>query len=277
MAVKILINGEMQDTVSFHDRGLHYGDGLFETIAVAENKPLCLGEHFARLRLGCERLNLPMPDVEKLREEIAFLLDSNQKAVIKIILTRGQSGRGYAFPEHTVPCRIVALYPWPEYLADNSKNGICVRLCRYRYGINPALAGIKHLNRLEQIMARAEWHNPAVTEGLVMDINGNIIGGTMSNLFITEGNDLITPAITECGIAGIVREKIIALSSTLNLKVSQNKISGEQLLQASEIFICNSLIGVWPVRRIENQVLSPGPVTRRVQQMLEAEHCIAGL
>ena len=212
MAIKVLINGKIQAGLSIDDRGLQYGDGVFETIAVAEAGPLCLDEHFSRLREGCERLSIPPPALPVLRAEVALVSGSNPVsspgAVVKIILTRGETtadlppvagiltrgegGRGYAPPAEARPNRIVALYPWPAYPPEHASAGVRLRFCRRRYGINPALAGIKHLNRLEQILARAEWQDQAIAEGLVMDLDDNVIEGTMSNFVMLKDRALLT-------------------------------------------------------------------------------------
>ena len=278
MAIKALINGKVQAGVAVDDRGLQYGDGVFETIAVAETGPLCLDEHFARLREGCERLSIPPPAFPVLRDEVALVSGSNPVsspgAVVKIILTRGEGGRGYAPPAEARPNRIVALYPWPAYPPGHATEGVRLRFCQRRYGINPALAGIKHLNRLEQILARAEWQDPAIAEGLVMDLDDNVIEGTMSNFFMLKDRALLTSDLHACGVRGVIRQKIIGLAAGLGLAVHEQAISRALLLQADEIFLCNSLIGIWPARMLANRPFKPGPITRRIRQALIGENAI---
>ena len=268
MAIKALINGKIQAAVSVDDRGLQYGDGVFETIAVANAVPLCLDEHFSRLREGCERLSIPAPALPTLRDEVAAVIGSSPRAALKIILTRGEGGRGYAPPAEVRPNRIIALYPWPGYPPENATAGVRLRFCRQRYGINPALAGIKHLNRLEQILARGEWRHKAIAEGLVMDLDDNVIEGTMSNFFMIKDNALLTSDLHACGVRGVIRQKIISLAAGLNLAVHEQAVSVKCLRQADEIFLCNSLIGVWPARMLEDRPFKPGPITRRISQAL---------
>ena len=285
MAIKALINGKVQAGLAIDDRGLQYGDGVFETIAVAEAGPLCLAEHFARLREGCERLSIPPPALPVLRAEVALVSSvsssspgstpsSSPGAVVKIILTRGEGGRGYAPPAKASPNRIVALYPWPAYPPEHASAGVRLRFCQRRYGINPALAGIKHLNRLEQILARAEWQDQAIAEGLVMDLHDNVIEGTMSNFFMVKDNTLLTSDLHACGVRGVIRQKIIGLASGLGLAVHEQAISQALLLQADEIFLCNSLIGVWPARMLADRPFKPGPITRRIRRALIGENAI---
>lgn len=284
MAIKALINGKVQAGVAVDDRGLQYGDGVFETIAVAEAGPLCLDEHFSRLREGCERLSIPPPAFPVLCAEVALVSGSGSspgsgsgsthRAVVKIILTRGEGGRGYAPPAEARPNRIVALYPWPAYPPEHATEGVRLRFCRRRYGVNPALAGIKHLNRLEQILARAEWQDQAIAEGLVMDLDDNVIEGTMSNFFMLKDRVLLTSDLHACGVRGVIRQKIIRLAAGLGLAVHEQAISQALLLQADEIFLCNSLIGVWPARMLADRPFKPGPITRRIRRALIGENAI---
>lgn len=275
MANNILINGKTNDLINVLDRGLQYGDGLFETIAIFQNELLCWDEHIARLVQGCERLKLSTPDVQQLKNEALSFSSSAEKAVLKIILTRGQGGRGYAPPDKTDVTRIVALYPWPQHPAENTDSGINTRLCQIRYSQNPLLAGIKHLNRLEQVLARSEWDDTDICEGIVMDTDDNIIEGTMSNIFYAKGNTLFTPDLSASGIKGIIRQKIIELSANLNIEISIQKIALPELLDADEIFICNSIIGVWPVKRIDVQEYQPGKMTALIKQKLVEQQIIA--
>ena len=278
MAIKALINGKVQAGLAIDDRGLQYGDGVFETIAVAEAGPLCLDEHFSRLREGCERLSIPPPAFPVLRAEVALVSGSSSgsthRAVVKIILTRGEGGRGYAPPAEACPNRVVALYPWPDYPPEHASAGVRLRFCRRRYGVNPALAGIKHLNRLEQILARAEWQDQAIAEGLVMDLDDNVIEGTMSNFFMLKDRALLTSDLHACGVRGVIRQKIIRLAAGLGLAVHEQAISQALLLQADEIFLCNSLIGVWPARMLADRPFKPGPITRRIRRALIGENAI---
>ena len=194
--------------------------------------------------------------------------------MVKIILTRGEGGRGYAPPAEARPNRIVALYPWPAYPPEHASAGVRLRFCRQRYGINPALAGIKHLNRLEQILARAEWQDQAIAEGLVMDLDDNVIEGTMSNFFMLKDRVLLTSDLHACGVRGVIRQKIIRLAAGLGLAVHEQAISQALLLQADEIFLCNSLIGVWPARMLAGRPFKPGPITRRIRRALIGENAI---
>jgi len=284
MAIKNLINGKSVDELTAHDRGLHYGDGLFETITVENKQLLCWDEHLKRLERGCLKLNIAVPDKNILKNEVSALIKTKSRGVIKIIISRGGGGRGYKISENIEPTRIISLYPWSSQYDKNSSSGVKTRICSYRYAKNSFLAGIKHLNRLEQILARSEWDDDSIAEGIVMDSENYIIEGTMSNIFCIIGKTLYTPDLSACGIEGIVREKIIELASNLKFKddltslnVEIKKIPLEFLMNAEEIFMCNSIIGVWPVNIIDKTKFSNHKKTQNIIKTLQEYNSIPKL
>lgn len=272
----ILINGVQQESIEAVDRGLHYGDGLFETIAVTGGKPQLWQPHMQRLQEGCRRLGLPSPDMVQLQRESEQLCRGVDKAILKLIITRGSGGRGYRPPVPAHPNRLMFRYPWPEH-ADE-KTGIVVRLCHTPVSCNTALAGIKHLNRLEQVLARQEWDDESIVEGLMEDGRGNLIEGTMSNLFAVRGGMLLTPDLSECGVAGVMRAKVLELAEALSLAYQVSKLPIAELPQMDELFITNSIIGIRPVSRCDaiDYDIDNNPYTRRLQsalyQRLGSEH-----
>lgn len=277
MAIKNLINGKFVDELAAHDRGLHYGDGLFETITVENMQLLCWDEHLKRLERGCIKLNIAVPDKNLLKNEVSALINTESQGVIKIIISRGQGGRGYKILENIAPTRIISLYPWSYQYDQNSSSGVKTRICKYRYAKNPFLAGIKHLNRLEQILARSEWNDNSIAEGIVMDSENYIIEGTMSNIFCIIGKTLYTPDLSECGIEGIVRGKIIELASNLKFNVEIKKMPLGFLMNAEEIFMCNSIIGVWPVNIIDETKFSKHKKTQNIIKTLQEYNSIPKL
>lgn len=261
----ILVNGECRDLIEISDRGFQYGDGLFETIKINKGKPEFLNLHLQRLQAGCHRLHIPCPSLDLLRLEIAALCKQSQDAVLKIIVTRGSGGRGYRQPDTLQPTRVLSLHPSPDYPDYYHQQGVSARFCQTRLGLNPSLAGIKHLNRLEQVLARAEWTDPAIQEGIMLDGNDHVIEGTMTNLFYIKHNAVYTPAICQTGVDGIIRRIIMGLISRQRLAISESIVNKDQLLSSDEIFICNSVIGIWPVNQIENSCYQIGPITRQCQ------------
>ena len=247
----ILINGLPEDKISAIDRGLAYGDGVFRTLAVRNGKPLCWRLHYAKLRYDCERLSIPAPDEETLLDEIAAAANGMAQCAVKIIVTRGPGERGYTWPVPARPARIVIAGPLPIYPAENAAEGIKVRVCELRLADQPRLAGIKHLNRLENVLARAEWNDTKIAEGLLLDQRGSVIEGVMSNLFILHNDVLLTPDLSRCGVAGATRERILAWAELAGIPVRIQDIPVDMLWDAEEIMVCNSLIGVWQVREID--------------------------
>lgn len=259
-----LINGQPADKVEVLDRGLQYGDGLFETLAVKEGQPQLWDRHMERLREGCRRLHLPAPDPILLRDEAAMLCSGAARAVLKIILTRGAGARGYRIQPGVSATRILTLSAAADYPEHYYRDGVTVRLCATPLARNPVLAGIKHLNRLEQVLARAEWDDARIAEGLMCDPDGYIIEGTMSNLFLVRSGALAVPRLDACGVAGVMRASILAWARGAGVAVQERPVTPADLKAADEAFLCNSLIGVWPIRRCGETALRRGPLTARV-------------
>jgi len=267
----MLINGVVTDQLAASDRGLQYGDGLFETIAVINGQPQLWEAHIARLTLGCEALKLPLPDSALLLNEAQQLCGDGSPAVLKIIITRGSGGRGYRFPEPVDARRILSIHPWPDFPRSHYQQGITMTLCNTRLGSNPVLAGIKHLNRLEQVLARNEWQDDDIHEGVMLDVDGSVIEGTMSNLFIVEGSTLITPDLSQCGINGVMRQTVLALAAQLGITTRIETISLARLKAASDCFVTNSIIGLWPVRTLDDITYQQGKITQDLMQALSEQ------
>jgi 4-amino-4-deoxychorismate lyase len=260
----MLINGIETDQVPANDRGFQYGDGLFETVAVENGKPVFLLRHLLRLRRGCERLGIEFPGQEILESESRKLGRSVHSAVLKIIVTRGSGGRGYRLPDSCSPTRVLSLHPWPKIVSRLQASGIRTRLCKTRLASNPSLAGLKHLNRLEQVLARAEWNDPDIHEGFMLDRDGKVVEGTMSNLFVVRRRSLITPDLGQCGVEGIVRTVVLAIAREKGIEFVVKAIDVCDLERADEIFVTNSIIGIWPVIGFEGVSLGIGQITRNL-------------
>lgn len=262
MSGRLLVNGAPSTTVSAFDRGLSYGDGLFETIRFVRGVAPLWARHMARLHEGCLRLRLPLPDAQMLSREARVVIDGMEHAVMRITLTRGVGERGYAPPEAPAPTRIVAGFEAPAMTGDVYATGIRVRWCDTQLAAQPLLAGLKHLNRLEQVLARAEWSDPSIGEGLVRDGDGQLISGTMTNLFAVLDGVLVTPALDRCGVAGVARAEILASRPEAQVRA----MHPEELANASEVFLSSSVRGILPVQAVGDTVYVPGPVNRALQQ-----------
>ena len=265
----MLVNGREQDHLPAADRGLHFGDGVFETMAVEQGRPLCLERHLERLADGCRRLAIPMPALDILVEECGRVGAARARAVLKLTVTRGVGGRGYAPLEGAPATRMVAAHPWPQYAGAPRREGVRVVTCDTRLGRNPRLAGIKHLNRLEQVLARMEAGSRQCDEGLMLDDRDHVVEGIMSNLFLHREGRLHTPDLSACGVAGIVRAQVLEAARELTgAEVEVGSIGPADLAGADECFLTNSLIGLWPIQSIDGRSLPVGPVALALQEWL---------
>ena len=261
MTARVLVDGLAGDRVSAFDRGLAYGDGLFETIRAVNGVAPLWDRHMARLRDGCERLGLPVPELGVLSQEFARVVEGIPDAVAKIILTRGRGERGYAPPESIRVTRIVAAFPSPPLPPDWYRDGIRVRCCELRLAVQPRLAGIKHLNRLEQVLARAEWSDAAMVEGLLFDQAGNLVSATAANVFVGIDGALLTPPIDQCGVAGVLRGALLAALPEVRVQT----MTTEDLMRADEMFLTSSVRGVLPVRALDECPFRVGRHARAAQ------------
>jgi 4-amino-4-deoxychorismate lyase len=247
------INGDPADALPVDDRAVQYGDGLFETIAVRNGEPRFWELHAERLERGCERLGINTPDRLKLRDHLnATLRESgvdSTYAIAKIIVSSGQGARGYHRPDSQSPTTIIGAFvsrPWP---VGAYQRGVEVRFCETRMALQPQLAGIKTLNRLEQVLAQSEWSDRSISEGLMLDTEERLICGTMSNLFLCIGTTVVTPAITRCGVSGVMRRKVIELLEANSIDYEVRDIKADELDKADGAFLSNSQFGVLPIRR----------------------------
>jgi 4-amino-4-deoxychorismate lyase len=255
--------------LSAYDRGLQYGDGLFETIACPDGRPRFLAEHLQRLSEGCRRLHIPWNGAELLREEVGRTA-AGVRCIVKVIVTRGEtSARGYAPLPTAGPTQIVLRYPWPAVPRDIQARGMCVQLGAMRLAENERLAGIKHLNRLEQVLARAEWSDPAIGESLLSSRSGELISGTMSNVFVVGEKSLRTPRLESCGVHGIMRGVVIREARAAGLDVGELPIAWSEVRHLGEAFLTSSVLGVCPIRELDGRPLTIGPLTRHIQRLLE--------
>lgn len=266
----MLINGVPSVTLSCADRGLAYGDGIFETIRFQNGKLLYEDLHLQRLARGCERLALQL-DIAVVRADLAAALRTAPEAgVLKLIVTRAEGGRGYR-PASKAANRILSLHPLPDYSPHQPEAGIHAFVCKLRMAAQPALAGIKHLNRLEQVLASSEWPDNSSLEGLMLDQDDRVIEGTRSNLFLAKAGRLHTPALGRCGIEGIMRQVLL---QEFSAEASVGDYTLADLRSADEVFFCNSVFGVWPLLALqagdEQLRWTAGPFAGRAQALFKA-------
>jgi len=263
-----LVNGLPADTVSVADRGLHYGDGLFETLAVRRGAAEFARYHIERLVRGCAVLGLPPPDARLLEREIVDSASTMREGVLKLMVTRGSAGRGYRPPPDAAPTRVLLGYDFPAHPAEWSEEGVRVRVCETRLPRNRRLAGLKHLNRLDQVLARAEWSDPDVAEGLMLDDDDHVVCATSANLFVASSGGVVTPSLGEAGIAGVMRRVLMEIAAREGIVVVERPLALAELRDASELLLSNSLIGLWRVREIEGRVLLEDSLWRQLRTAL---------
>lgn len=265
----IMINGEQGRSIHVMDRAVMYGDGVFRTMRMDHGQIKCWPQQYQKLASDCQALDILCPARNTLEQELQQLAIDAPDCVVKIIVSRGEGGRGYRVPTFATPNRVLLSAPLPEFPVEYSQQGVHLHLCEIRLSHQPRLAGIKHLNRLENVLARMEWTDPDVPEGLLLDAEGWVVEGTMSNIFMRLGQQLLTPDLSSCGVNGLQRERILKHASTLGLSTAISHINYPSLLQADEVFISNSLIGIWPVRQIAAVPITLGPIALKLQKTLE--------
>jgi 4-amino-4-deoxychorismate lyase len=258
----VMINGEITRFLNSADRGLHYGDGVFTTLSVLGGVPVFLSRHLARLQADAGRLNIPFPGHSVLTDEARRISGLHTESVLKITLTHGAGGRGYRRSERNIGTRIIGVHPKPNYPESITEEGVEARVCEIRLGFNSRLAGSKHLNRLEQVLARAEWDDEHIREGLMLDYEGFLIEGVMSNVFLVRDGVLLTPLLDRCGVSGVMRGLVLDAARELGLQVVQARILPEEAMNADELFLTNSVIGLWPVCLLDGKKIPLGSMSR---------------
>jgi 4-amino-4-deoxychorismate lyase len=250
------------ERIAANDRGLAYGDGLFETMLMDHGEPVLWEQHWQRLAEGARRLSIALPE-EGIMLSAARELAGERRAVIKIMLTRGESGRGYA-PVSGPGTAIVSVHEAPH----SRIQPIAVRWCRLQMAHQPVLAGIKHLNRLENVLARGEWSTDEYAEGLLCDGQGDLICATSANVFIHRDGRWSTPDLSRCGIDGVARQSLLQLEPAITVA----RISRDEVMQADAVFLCNSVRGMMEVNRIETNSLPASDAFRELKQRFLSRH-----
>lgn len=267
----MLINGMKLDSISAYDRGLAYGDGHFTTMAVRDGRVLLWAAHLARLQQAHRRLGLADMDWTVLSQEVESMVADQQQCVAKVILTRGEGGRGYDGTDCMNTTRIVSLAPFPSHYEQWQRHGIEMVLCHQRIGDAPMLAGLKTLNRLEQVLLKSELVSRHAVEGIVLNSRGFLTEAVSANLFWRRGNTVFTPALDRGGVDGIMRRQVIAMLKQMSIELRVVEAPLESLWQAQEVWLTNTLMGVVPVNSIEKVCYSSTELSHRLQERLVIE------
>ncbi len=254
-SLRVLVDGVADAGVPANDRGFAYGDGVFRTIRVDDGRLWLWSDHLTKLTDDARRLGLQLgaPDHDALEVESRRLIEQDS-GTLRLVVTRGSGPRGDRPPVLGRARRVLVFQPGETPALPSPPRS--VRLCRVRLPRLPELAGLKHLNRLPQVLARQEWPGPVPDEGLLLDADGGIICGTMTNLFLTKEKRILTPALEHSGVAGIIRERLLSGSipgmETWSERVLTSKITLDELLSADEVWLTNAVIGVWPVASLDD-------------------------
>ncbi len=258
MSVTIALADHTQ--VGADDRGLNYGDGVFETLRIHAGRTVWWDAHWQRLARGAAVLGIAAPEPDAVRAACAPLLAQPGDGVLKLLLTRGAGGRGYAPPESAQPMLVISRHalppPWPIA-------GGRLRWASLRLGVQPALAGIKHCNRLEQILARREWSDPDIHEAVLCDALGAPTCACAGNLFVLRDGAWLTPLIDRAGVAGICRQWLLTQGMAREQRLSRADVE-----QAAAIFLCNAVRGILPVRALGERQFAPRPELQTLMQRL---------
>ena len=270
-----LINGKFLKTVSVLDRGLSYGHGLFETMSWRHLRELdsfgveFWNRHLKRLSASSLKMKIKMPSKEILNNYKDKIIKKSinlgfNEGVLKIIITRGVGGRGYKYEKDIEPTIIFLSFPKVRIDESFFKKGVNLRFCKSPIFVNHQLSGIKHLNRIDSVMARSEWQNKEFFDGVLLDDSKNIIDGTMTNIFFSKNNILYTPDLKKSGINGIMRQVVIEKSKIFFNSVHEIQINKKNLKLYDEMFITNSIIKILPVKKLEKKEFSISQSTRNL-------------
>ena len=263
----ILVNGQPTECVDARDRGLAYGDGVFRTLRTRGGRPLWWRDQHAKLAADCAALRLECPGQAMLLDEIGQVAEAGE-GVAKIVVTRGAGARAYAPPQGLAATRVVLSAPLPPHARADAPDAIAARWCALRLAQQPRLAGIKHLNRLENVLARAEWDDVEIAEGLLCDDDGAVVGGVMSNLFWAAKGELFTPDVGRCGVAGVARSRLLRAAERLAIPVHIARFPPAAILAADEVMICNSVLGVRRIARLDDATWAPAGWTETLSTAL---------
>ena len=264
-----IVNGSFEQTVSPLDRGLAYGDGVFRTLMMRDGLPECWPQHYQKLVADCAMIKIVCPSAELLMSDLQQLFLPDETAVAKIIITRGEGERGYAPPAITNPMRVVIKSSAKNYPASYFTEGVNLHICKTPLATQPMLAGVKHLNRLENVLARMEWTDPNIADGIMLDDQHHVIECTAANIFARLGNTLLSPKLDRCGIAGVTRQRVIDMAHLVGLTVKIENITLPDLLSADEVIITNSVYGALQAKSISQTVWSPTSLAADIRKILK--------
>lgn len=263
----VLVNGSPDLGVSPMDRGLAYGDGVFRTLRLEGGEPRWWPDHLAKLADDCRQLGMAAPERTALEQDLAWIGARMPDAVVRLSVTRGTGPRGYCPPELSFPTRIATASPLPTFPDPVLSTGACLRVCQLRLSQQPRLAGIKHLNRLENVLARMEWTDPDIDEGLLLDQEGWVISGVMSNLLVKLDGEWLTPVLDRNGVAGVARARLLA-----RWPIRETRLDLAAVHRSDAVLLMNSLVQLRWVARLEGRTWSRPEAFATLRELLCSEN-----
>lgn len=267
MTTRVFVGGDEVAAIPPGDRGFAYGDGLFETMRVHDAGVPWWEAHWARLARGAGRLGIALPAVQRVRDEAEAACRTVATGVLKLVVSRGTGGRGYAPAADAAPTWTLGIHPLP---APMPIDGIALRWCHTRLALQPALAGLKHCNRLEQVLARGEWSTASdahAHEGLMRSTDGDVVCATAANVFVFDARGWRTPALDRCGVVGVCREHVLGVEPA-----GIGPLSVDDVEAADAVVLCNAVRGILPVARLGQRSWAPHPAVRALQRRLADLH-----
>ncbi|EEX92787.1 4-amino-4-deoxychorismate lyase [Vibrio orientalis CIP 102891 = ATCC 33934] len=264
------LNGKPADSVSLSDRSFQYGDGCFTTMLTRGGCIQHWSRHIERMNACLDLLTIPRPDWHQVENWLQQAVKSDVKAGVKLHISRGEGGRGYSPTQVASPNVTISDFIYPPHYEQWVSRGLELGICRTRLGHNPLLAGHKHNNRLEQVLAKAELDKGGFADGIVLDICDNVVETTMANLFWVKDSSLFTPDLRNAGVNGVMRRVVLEQLGDLSLKASIGDFKLEDVLSADEVFVSNSVLGVAPITRIGSTSFDIGKITKRIQEMIDS-------
>jgi len=251
-----LINGCEQNMLAASDRATQFGDGCFTTACIIDGEIPLFAAHLERLQDACQKLLISFENWPELQNEMKMLAKGHVRGVLKVIISRGSGGRGYSGKSCHSATRILSVSAWPVHYDRWRQDGIMLALSPVRLGRNPLLAGLKHLNRLEQVLIRSHLEQTDADEALVLDSEGWVTECCAANLFWRKGDVVYTPRLEQAGVNGIMRQFCIRMLAQSPFSIVEVYAGLEEVMQADEMIGCNALLPVVPVRACDDRMLS---------------------
>lgn len=267
MLLAAWLNGKVINHLDVQERGFAYGDGIFSTIDIHNGQAQLLSLHWQRIQKSCLRLQITDDFLAQWQRDFESFMAHYPHCICKIIISRGCGGRGYLPDAQALPNCYFLAYQRQQHPASHQQ-GINTTFLEQCLGLNPLLAGHKHLNRLEQVLLRQELASLGYPEGIVCDIQGRVVEGVFSNLFMVKNHVIYTPDLQQAGVAGVMRQHILHLAQHLQYSVSVTDLLPSDFLTADEVFFCNSVYGIWPVKQLQDTLYSANPITQHLQANL---------